>query len=396
MKNIKKDEIEKFDCEIQNSFSEIFIEIFSDINKYNYKVGDEIIFRKNTFLSEKSVFVKKFYEEFIETQMFFQFEKYILNMDLDYFRIKKSKRISVNKDNSPKIYIIKHHFEYLIKKNVITNNNYVINYLKNIENEKYDNSKCIIYQSPIIPTIEKIVKEVKESNNKHQKSNNEVTNAIRLEEEQKYLVQIYKNEVRIRDYLLNIFKNDIDIENDRDNFNTVLHIIKNDERGRDYFIKLISKNPSNVVILPKNSFKILHHLFHETLLFYIKKEESSEDFYKDAIVLIKSTMNYGISEKTKKITIFDLCTKIIHENILVFQEKFWEEWFIIDANKYLNLYGIILNDDKYEIMMNIIETMKKLKIGKSIINLYTSNIMEKYFVNDLNVIQKINNYISKI
>ena len=62
-------------------------------------------------------------------------------------------------------------------------------------------------------------------------------------------------------------------------------------------VKLISKNISKVVILPKNSFDALYQLIYETLLVLILQLESSDHLFKDGVLLVKSMMNYGKEEK---------------------------------------------------------------------------------------------------
>ena len=409
MKSIKNEEVQQLNFEIQNSFIEIFVEMFADYNKYIYLVGEDAIFNRNLFLSKKNVLEKKFFNEFLETQMFLQFKEDILGDGFEYFKLKVSERNSdynkeilrqtilektrtVVNDNTQeiKLYVINHQFKTIIKeekeenRNGNSNDNYIITYLNSFENVEYDNSKCIIYLMPTFQTIGVMVKGSKAS---AQKSNNNLKkNLKKTEEEKRKQFQIYKIQEQIKDYILKIFKSDISInENDLKN---IIKMLTNEEIARDCFIKLISKNITKVVILPKNSFDALYHLIFETLLVLILQLESSDDLFKDGVLLVKSMMNYGKEEKGKIITIWDLCKEKLMENSLIYEQKFWNEWYIFEINNNMNLNGDLLNDVKYEAMICISKTMKELNIDKSVIVYYTDQLMKKQFGKDLDLIQR--------
>ena len=188
---------------------------------------------------------------------------------------------------------------------------------------------------------------------------------------------IYKIEGQIKEYVLKIFKTDMDIN--KNDFTSILQLVTHEEKGREYFIKLISKNLSTIVILPNNSFNVLHHLFYEILLVLMIQIETKENLFKDAVILLKSTMNYGKKEKKKIITIWDLLKEKLNENTLILKEKFWNEWYILEINNNMNLNGILLNDVKNNILISIAKTMKDLGIDKSVIILYTDDIMKMKF-----------------
>lgn len=414
MKSIKIEEIQQLNFEIQKSFIEIFVEMFADYNKYIYLVGEDTIFNRSLFLSKRNVLEKKFFNEFLDTQMFLQFKEDILGDGFDFFKLKVSERNSdynkeilrktilektrtVVNDNSQeiKLYIIKHKFQTIIKeedKNGNNNDNYIIKYLNFFENEEYDNSKCIIYLMPIFQTIGVMVKESKSID---QKLNNNLKKSLKkTEEEKKKQFQIYKIQEQIKDYILQIFKSDINInEND---LKTIIKMLTNEEIARECFIKLISKNISKVVILPKNSFNALYHLIFESLLLLIVHLESSDDLFKDGVLLVKSMMNYGKEEKGRIITIWDLCKEKLMENSLIYEQKFWNEWYNFEINNNMSLNGDLLNDVKSEAMISISKTMKELNIDKSVIIYYTDHLMKNNFGKDLDLIQRTKNDIKCI
>ena len=403
MKNIPKEDIIEFNFEIQNAFIEIFLEMFSDYNKYIYRIGDETIFNKNIFLSKKKLFEKKFYKEFLDTQMFIQFKQDILDEGYDYFKLKVSERNSEEKnklihtalektrtvvfDNQQEktIYKINHQFKNMIKKEETINNNenYIIRYL-NVENEKFDNSKCIIYLLPTLQTIETMVKDL---NIIYLNSNNEIKKKRRLtEEERKRESHNYIIEDQIKEYILKIFKSDIN--KDEEDFKIINKILLNEPKGREFFIKLISKNLSKVVILPKYSFDVLYRLITQILSIFLLQLETSDDLYKHIVLLIKSTMNYGKEEKSKVVTIWDFCREKLNENGIIYDEKFWDGWYIFEINNNMNLSGIFLDNVKNEVMISISKIMKELGLDKTVIVLYTNNLIKKYFGKDLDLSQK--------
>ena len=157
--------------------------------------------------------------------MFLQFKEEILGEGFEFFKWKVSERNNdCNKDNltilektrtvfndntqEEKIYLIKHQFKNVIKNDndiFNINGNYIITYLNNIENEKYDNSKCVIYLMPTFQTIGIMVKENKNIVEKP----NKVLKTNKTEEERKLEIQIEKANEQIKDYILKIFKSDI-------------------------------------------------------------------------------------------------------------------------------------------------------------------------------------------
>lgn len=414
MKNIKKEEIPHFNFEIQNAFVEIFVEMFSDYNKYIFKVGDEVIFNKYLFLSKKGVFEKNFLTEFLETQMFLQFKQDILGEGFEYFKSKVSKRntdyykeklqqnslINIRTfsndeyNQKMRIYVIKSKFKNLIKEeenkinNINTKDNYIITYLNNIRNEKYEISNCLIYLLP--NEMENLKKQEidNKTSKKQSKKKTKKTNEEKIKD-----FHIFKIEDQIKEYIFTIFKSDINKKEDE--FKAILKILTDEQKGREYFIKLISQNLSKIVILSKNSFDVLYNLINETLIIYLIKIETSHNAYKSISLLIKSTMTYGKEEKNKIITIWDICKKSLKENSLIYDLKFWIEWYNLNINNVMNLKNMNINDIKNKVIINISKMMKELEIDKTVIKYFTDNLMKNYFNNDLNLIQKTQKDISE-
>jgi hypothetical protein len=395
VKNSNERENLEYNKEIQNAFLEIFVEMFSDYNKYIYKIGDEAFFNKDEFLAKKSYFEKNFYKEFIETQMFYQFKNDILNdgyenfknkisdRNYDYIREKLGESIlrksQFNLHEKEKTtYKIKHKFKNIIKekdKSSFNEENYIVTYIGTIKEENYKDQKCIIYFMPNLQTIGSMVsksRNVEKEQNKEQKRRY-------TEEEQSRKHQIYKMKEEIKNYILNIFKTDI---NGKDNnYTNVIKILKEEKIGRQYFINLISNNLSSIIFLSKNSFNILCELVSE-ILYIFEKQTKTNELFKDIALLIKSTMNYGIKGKMKTTTIWDLIKDKLKGNPLILQEKLWNEWYLLELNESVNLDGIYLNEVKNIILVEISKTMKILGIDKNLIIKYTNNLMKNHFDNN--------------
>ena len=391
----------EYNKEIQNAFLEIFVEMFENYKKYIYKIGDETFFKKDAFLSNKSYFEKNFFKEFLDTQMFLQFKQDILNDGFENFKNKISERnydylkeklgeslprksrLILSEQEKTK-YKINHKFKNIIKENeqlFLNKENYIITYLKNIKNEDYNEKGCLIYFLPDFQTIGSIV----DKKGNIDKEISKDTEKKNTEEDKKKKFHLYKIEEQIKNYILKIFKTDINIK--EDDYKSILQILKEEEKGREYFIKLISNNLNNTIILAKNSFKVLCELISEIFLILKKQVEKNEDLYKQAVLLIKSTMNYGVKTKNKKLTIWEQSKEKLRENPLILKEKFWNDWYLFELNEHKNLDGIFLNEVKNNILVNISKIMNNLGIDKSVIILYTNNLMKKQFEND-NIIEK--------
>ena len=396
VKNSNERDNLEYNKEIQNAFLEIFVEMFANYKKYIYKIGDETFFNKEAFLSKKNYFEKNFFKEFLDTQMFLQFKQDILNDGFENFKnkisernydyikeklgetIPRKSRLILSEQEKTK-YKVNHKFKNIIKENeklFLKNENYIITYLNKIKDEDYNEKECIIYLMPDFQTIGSLVGK---QGNVEEKLGKEMEK-INTEEDKKRKFQLYKIKEQIKEYIMKIFKTDINIK--ENNYKDILQILKDEEKGREYFTKLISNNLNNTIFLSKNSFNALSELITEVLLMIEKQTETNEDLFKQAVLLVKSTMNYGTKVKNKKITIWEQSKGNLMENPLIFQEKFWNEWYLFELNENINLDGIFLNEVKNNIFVNISKIMNNLGIDKSVIIFYTNNLIKRHFEND--------------
>ena len=77
---------ETLELEMRDAFIEFFIDMLGDYDKYLYLLNEqEIVFNKELFLNTIHNNDKKFYSDFIDTQLFQNFIKNIIKEDLNYY-----------------------------------------------------------------------------------------------------------------------------------------------------------------------------------------------------------------------------------------------------------------------------------------------------------------------
>ena len=85
-KNPNNKDLSEFDFKIRNAFIQMFVQMFHDIDKYLCFLDDDIVFNKNLFLETIPNNEKKFYDEFIDTQLFQLFIQNFIKDDFNYFK----------------------------------------------------------------------------------------------------------------------------------------------------------------------------------------------------------------------------------------------------------------------------------------------------------------------
>jgi len=88
-KKLKNIELTEFDLKIRHAFIEMFINMFHDYYKYLTFLDEDVVFNKALFLEKiTNPIDKKFYDEFLDTQLFQQFCQNIVKDELKYFTSK--------------------------------------------------------------------------------------------------------------------------------------------------------------------------------------------------------------------------------------------------------------------------------------------------------------------
>ena len=66
---------------------EMFVQMFHDIDKYLVLLDEDIVFNKNYFLEKINKEDQKFYDEFIDTQLFQMLTQNFIKDEFNYFKI---------------------------------------------------------------------------------------------------------------------------------------------------------------------------------------------------------------------------------------------------------------------------------------------------------------------
>ena len=99
---------------------------------------------------------------------------------------------------------------------------------------------------------------------------------------------------KIKDFTVKIFKSE-DIETEDIHLKKDLLNDLNTNFGREFFVNLLAKNTSNIILLKDNAFQLLGTLIYNTLLYILQVEENSK-ILEHIVILIKSLMFFGKEE----------------------------------------------------------------------------------------------------
>ena len=444
-------DLSEFNLKIRNAFIEMFVQMFHDYDKYMCFLDDDVVFNKKLFLETVPKDDKAFYNEFLDTQLFQLFTQNIVNDELDYFKYmineynKKGKFLNedIKEDYTKIIYIItpdylginnkdKTNIEMEIKKryerkreqDLILNDRRITEYMQNIDDKNYNNKKCNIYLIPEKIEQKSDVEKVNSLNLLNDILTDENSRESKEKKNKKYVrvkTKVNKTEMsekeqdaikeEIKDFTVKIFKSeDIDAENTQlkkdlqNDINTYI--------GREFFVSLLAKNTSNIILLKDNAFQLLGTLIYNTLLYILQIEENNKTL-EQIVILIKSTTFFGKEEKqtigyflTEKkkstITLWNTYKHKINKYPKVMQTNLWVKWYEMNINMEK---GKEYDDVKKKVIINLCDLMIELKLSKSFIKNTLAKLIKKVFERNeekgniilKEIIQKIVNakYISK-
>ena len=397
-------EIQKLELKIRDAFIDLFVEMFHDYAQYLSFLEEDTVFNKSLFLEKKKNFTK-FYNEVLDTQLFQQFTQNVVNDEVGYFNTKIAEKERESKEKKPKENI-KHYYinpEFLnlesdienvkeLEKSLIQkypkpkNNKKDLQILEKtikIEDSDYNDNLCKIYFTPEEKEKEKEKKEEKKPKKKViVASDNSILQRIKAlkldasktvkskggltEKEQENMKEL------IKDYVVKIFKSEEIVWEPKEK--TELMNKLNLSFGRDFFISLLSKNTTNVILLKDASFHLLFQLIYNCIINTLKLEET-HDILKDLVLLIKSTKYFGITEYASNYTMFEKYKIKIQDVPKIRQDNFWQIWFDTDLSKLKDPK----DEDKQEIIYDICKTLIQLELPKSMIKKLTDNINIKLF-----------------
>jgi len=402
------------ELQIRDAFIDVFVEMFQDYAKYLSFVDQDTVFNKALFLEKKSNSEKKFYNEIIDTQLFQQFTQNVVNEDVGYFNnkiaLKELGRKNKEKNNLKNEKIEK---EYLICPEFLeldtnsensldslmkelkekypeskTNNSVLImeKPLK-IKDEDYNEKNCDIYftQEELESKAEKPVAETSNTDNKRKMTNHFILQKLKAlnlnsnigkKAKKEEMSDKEKENIKesIKDVVIQIFKSE-EITLDQKNRNELLNKL-NLPIGREFFISLLSKNDTNIILLNENSSSLLWTLIYNSLLNILKLEENDKTLEETAL-LIKSTKYFGTQENDQTVTLFDKNIVKIQDLPKIRQANFWQKWYDIELKK------IEKNKDdvqfKQSIIYEVCKILIQLELPKSMVKNFTDSINIKEF-----------------
>ena len=413
---------------MRDAFIDIFVKMFYDYEKYIGILDDDVVFNKVLFMNSVNK-DEKFYDEFIDCQLFQQFTQNILKDGCSYFNKKikekkekeekkkdkkkeKPKSTKESKNKKDSIYLIRPDFlgikendKELIEKTIKEKyenkenkekekKNKILEDVYQIENENYVNSDCIIYLNP-----EKKDKDKKDEEKKIKLQElkgktisgdilkNKASSALltRGELTERQIDQIKEE---IKDMVVQIFKSEI---KESDNRALKKEAFRNLETsfGRAFFISLISNNNNNVISLQENSFNFLESLFIGILNSVLKLEETDE-IIEEIVILIKVSKYFEVQSQKKEKnqkkhhhqkehqTIYQNMKKHLQNYTKINQKNIWQKWFELDLKKKSEEEQIDDNA-KVEIILNICREMTDLEIYKTSIKNYIDSFSISLF-----------------
>ena len=176
----------------------------------------------------------------------------------------------------------------------------------------------------------------------------------------------------IKDYVMKIFKSE-EVNLEQKEKTDLLNKL-NLPFGRDFFISLLSKNTSNVILLKENSSHILWTLIYNCLINTLKLEETKK-LLEDIVLLIKCTKFFGVTENGVTQTLFDKNKPKIQGVPKIMQDNFWQAWYDTEIRKNEQPK----DEDKQEIIYSICKILFELELPKSMVKKLSDNINIKVF-----------------
>jgi hypothetical protein len=253
-----------------------------------------------------------------------------------------------------------------------------------IDNDKYINSKCLIYLNPENPENKEKSKEF-ENKNKKTKENIEKTNEKQIE-------LIKEN---IKDTVINIFKSEIESGENKALKKKVFSNLETSE-GREFFISLVSNNNNKIVYLEENSFIFLEELIRGILNSVLKLEET-EQLFEEIVLLIKSTKFYETDLKLKSkqnnvmkihTTMYKNMKNFLHSYNKITQNNLWQKWFNMELVDKIKESPNEIGNKKI-IILDICNNLIDLEISKIIVKNITESINKIAFGEEMELFEQI-------
>jgi hypothetical protein len=330
-------------------------------------LSDDVVFNKTLFLEKiTNNNDKHFYDEFIDTQLFQQFTQNIVKDELKYFKtmamkyepnkkesIKRSLRTNFNKD---KLYVIKPDYLQINEENsnmietiinskyemnqqvdedgIIKSSNRILSQIDKINDDLYKNENCYIYTLPetLMAKNENDKKEEDEPDESAMGESNiyKILKKLNLKANKSFTKRGFgisekeKDNIKetIKDFSVKIFKSE-EIEGEINQKKDLQNALNN-YFGRDFFVSMLTKNVTNIILLKEKSFQLLGTLIYNSLLYILNIDESNK-ILEQMVILIKSTKFFGKEKKGAITTLWDEYKPKIQGYSKVYQANLWNK-----------------------------------------------------------------------
>ena len=429
--------LSKFDLKFRNIFIELFVEMFNNFHKYLCILdNNDVVFNKRLFINEKLIQDRKFYEEFIDTQLFQQFiQTFPDNENYNYFKTmlihnkKYTKYFSSNyndKSNDSYYYVIPDSFdvnnrdiklvEDILKKKcfindvkinesgILPNTQRILNSINSIDEKKYNNKNCLIYLFPqfkehyhtfndkdmeklninFLKKYENYKADSDIINENDEYSSNSKTIKLKLNKNNEKITQKEKDDLEeyIKDFSIKLFSSEkLSIYNNKTK--TEIQNAISTTYGRKYFINLLLQNikRSNLVLLQYSYFIFLGNLIYNLILSTLKIEET-EELLEQIIYLINSTNYFGKKEYSRTgmnvITLWDIYKPKFQAIPKVYQTNFWKKWYEIEIENREEKS----DEDMQDVIYQLCDLMITLELPKSFIKNVLQELSDNIFGKD--------------
>ena len=415
----KKIDLSDLDFRTRNVFINMFVQMFHDYYKYMTFLSDDVVFNKTLFLEKISNNNDKhFYDEFIDTQLFQQFTQNIVKDELKYFKtmamkyepnkketIKRSLRTNFNKDklytikpdylgindeNSNKIEAIinsKYEMNQQVDEDgIIKSSNRILSQIDKINDDFYKNECCYIYTLPetIMAKNENAKKEEDEPDESAMGESNiyKILKKLNLKANKQFtrrgfgISEKEKDNIKetIKDFTVKIFKSE-EIEGEINQKKDLQNALNN-YFGRDFFVNMLTKNVTNIILLKEKSFQLLGTLIYNSLLYILNIDESNK-ILDQMVILIRSTKYFGKEKKGTITTLWDEYKSRIQGYSKVYQANLWNKWYELEIKK--EKEEELNNVKKEKIILDLCNIMIDLELPKSFIKNICFGLSEKEF-----------------
>ena len=422
----KKLDLSDYDFRLKNIFIEMFVQMFHDYYKYMTFLDDDVVFNKSLFLEKiTNNSDKRFYDEFIDTQLFQQFCQKMVKDELKYFssmvmkydaNIKEKdpsvvRKTLANKFKYDKIYVAKPDYLKINEENadiiekkmeemykldepvdeegMLISKERILTEMSKIKDENYKNKNCLIYSLPKKENEQKDDSIDNFASNELSKDNIifRAFQSLKLKTNLKFnkrdkcddISDKEKDNIKetIKDFTMKIFKSEV-IEEDQNKKKELQNVI-NQPFGREFFVSILSKNVTNIILLKEMSFNLLYALIYNTLLYILNIKETNQ-ILDQVVILIKSTKYFAQEINGKTTTIWESYRSKIEGYSKLKQSNFWFRWYHIEMKK---------NENKDKVLLNMCDFMIELKLDKSFIKNTIQALGEKEYEKESKEFQNI-------